>query len=110
MNQVGPSESIYIPKSPHRKDVRKQSTNNQEVSGEMAGIIDPTDSNEVKSVAEVEITGRPSSVEDGKKSTWQMVTQYRPAITWAAFMGLGAINWGMDVLVSVKRLVHCIKV
>ncbi|KAE9371115.1 MFS general substrate transporter [Stipitochalara longipes BDJ] len=38
--------------------------------------------------------------ETKQSSTWQMVFQYKTAILWSAYMGLAAINWGMDVLLS----------
>ncbi|PMD36276.1 MFS general substrate transporter [Hyaloscypha variabilis F] len=42
-----------------------------------------------------------SSVDELKpSSTWQLVLQYRAAVLWSAFMGLAAINWGMDVLLA----------
>ena len=53
-----------------------------------------TDSSSIESVAE------------GKQTTWQMVSQYRAAVLWSAFVGLAGINWGMDVLVS---LIHLLK-
>jgi hypothetical protein len=57
--------------------------------------------NHEKTVIESEHASQASSTHDSKKSTWQMVVQYRTAISWSAFMGLGAINWGLDVLVRV---------
>lgn len=41
---------------------------------------------------------------DSKKSTWELLSQYKAAIFWSAFMGLAAINWGMDVLVRLSAL------
>jgi hypothetical protein len=42
------------------------------------------------------------SIDDAKKSTWQLVLQYKAAVLWSAFIGLAGINWGMDVLVSCR--------
>jgi len=60
---------------------------------------------EVKDVVEEGImTEEESSVDETKQtsaSTWKMVLQYKTAVLWSAFIGLAAINWGMDVLVSM---------
>lgn len=69
----------------------------------MAGKSGNSSSHEVKAVVEVERASQQSSVDDRKKSTWQMVIQYKKAVLWSAFMGLGAVNWGLDVLVSADR-------
>ena len=59
---------------------------------------------EVKDVVEEGIMSEESSVGEPKQSsTWQMVVQYKTAVLWSAFMGLAAINWGMDVLVSTLQ-------
>jgi hypothetical protein len=64
---------------------------------------------EAKAIVEVEQTSQVSSGDEVKKSTWQMVIQYKAAVLWSAFVGLGAINWGMDVLVRDSIcLLHCI--
>lgn len=66
----------------------------------MAGKSGNSSSHEVKEVVEVEQTSQQSLAVDRKKSTWQMAIQYKSAVLWSAFMGLGAINWGLDVLLS----------
>lgn len=69
----------------------------------MAGKSGNSSSHEVKEVVEVEQTSQQSLAVDRKKSTWQMAIQYKSAVLWSAFMGLGAINWGLDVLVSADK-------
>lgn len=54
----------------------------------------------VKGVIELERASQASSEQQIQQSTWQVVVQYKTAVLWSAFMGLGAINWGLDVLVS----------
>jgi SP family general alpha glucoside:H+ symporter-like MFS transporter len=66
----------------------------------MAGNIEAGNTHEVKEVVETDITGEESALDETKLSTWQMVIRYKPAVLWSAFMGLAAINWGMDVPVS----------
>jgi hypothetical protein len=34
-----------------------------------------------------------------------MVLQYKTAVFWSSFIGLGAFNWGMDILLSATVLV-----
>jgi hypothetical protein len=56
---------------------------------------------EMRDVVEDEMMSEESSVDKSKQSsTLQMILQYKTAVFWSAFMGLAAINWGMDVLVS----------
>ena len=43
--------------------------------------------------------GSVDSVLDEKSTKWQMISQYRAAVLWSAFVGLAGVNWGMDVLV-----------
>jgi MFS transporter, SP family, general alpha glucoside:H+ symporter len=57
-------------------------------------------SQEVKEVVDEGFMSEESSIDETKQSTWQMIIQYKTAVLWSAFMGLAAINWGMDVLVS----------
>lgn len=56
---------------------------------------------EVKDTVEEDVLSTTDiiSTDDSSKSTWELLSQYRAAILWSAFMGLGAVNWGMDVLV-----------
>ena len=59
---------------------------------------------EVKDVVETGMKGEEpmmDEVDEAKLSTWQMIQQYKAAVLWSAVMGLGAINWGMDVLASL---------
>jgi hypothetical protein len=55
---------------------------------------------ELKDVVVEETGVEESSEDETKQSTWQMVLQYKTSVLWSAFMGLAAINWGMDVLVN----------
>ncbi|KUJ16433.1 general substrate transporter [Mollisia scopiformis] len=68
----------------------------------MAENIQESITQEVKVTAEEDAVSTTEiiSINDSKKSTWELLSQYRAAILWSAFMGLGAINWGMDVLLS----------
>jgi hypothetical protein len=73
----------------------------------MADNIQKPSVQEVKETVEEDAlnTTEIISADDSKKSTWEMVLQYRTAILWSAFMGLAAINWGMDVLVRFLRVI-----
>lgn len=45
-----------------------------------------------ESTAGVELSPSPTTME--------LAMQYKMAILWSAFIGLGALNWGLDILVS----------
>jgi hypothetical protein len=63
-------------------------------------MADAGNIHEVKEVIEEGMTSEEYSVDKTKQSIWPMGLQYKTAVLWSAFMGLAAINWGMDVLVS----------
>jgi hypothetical protein len=62
-------------------------------------IIEPTD-DMVKEVFASDSSLEGVSMNEKSQSTWQMILQYKTAVFWSTFIGLGAFNWGMDVLVS----------
>lgn len=64
-------------------------------------IIDPTD-DMAKEVFASDSSLEEFSVPEKSQSTWQMILQYKTAVLWSTFIGLGAFNWGMDVLVSTN--------
>ncbi|RDW69373.1 hypothetical protein BP6252_08393 [Coleophoma cylindrospora] len=41
-----------------------------------------------------------SKADESKKSTWEMIKIYKTAVLASTFIGLAAINWGMDGLLS----------
>ena len=63
-------------------------------------IIESTDG--MAKVLATDSSSEGSSIDEKSQSIWQMVLQYKTAVLWSAFIGLGAFNWGMDVLVSIN--------
>jgi len=100
MNQVPSRISTFIVKTEIPLDQTEHAVfdNNGTAGDDMAGV---GITHEMKDVVEGRMVSEESSVDELKpSSTWQLVLQYRAAVLWSAFMGLAAINWGMDVLVS----------
>jgi hypothetical protein len=64
-------------------------------------IIDPTD-DMAKEVFASDSSLEEFSVPEKSQSTWQMLLQYKTAVLCSTFIGLGAFNWEMDVLVSTN--------
>jgi hypothetical protein len=63
-------------------------------------MVDTIQESQEEEMKDAECVSEDSILDEQKKSTWQMVIQYQAAVLWSAFIGLGGINWGLDVLVS----------
>lgn len=106
MNRVSKSNHALNHKTVLSTDNTQHATSfDSENTGKMADISQKPTMQEVKETAAMVEEDALSTMEivpvgDSKKSTWGMVLQYRIAVLWSAFMGLAAINWGMDVLLS----------
>jgi hypothetical protein len=66
-----------------------------------ASMIESTDGM-TKEMCAADYSNGESSANEKSQSTWQMVLQYKTAVFWSAFIGLGAFNWGMDVLAGTN--------
>jgi hypothetical protein len=53
---------------------------------------------EAKGVMRAEISSEESLVNEIRQSTWQLILESKITALWSAFMGLAAIDWGLDVL------------
>lgn len=103
MNRVSPRKDLLNYKTTSATDnIQYAASVELDSSGKMAENTQEPNIHEVKEIGEEDVvsTSEILSTDDSKKTTWELLQQYRAAVLWSAFMGLAAINWGMDVLLS----------